>query len=710
MYAKLFYNNKSLFNNRLLYNNLKKTFKEYSIYFCTLIISSTLFFAFLSLASRYNDILDGDGNYSLSLFQNTIRYAVLAISVIFLALIRYINTFMLKQRSREFAVYMVLGMEQKMIARQFFGETFLFGMAAVGLGCICGTALSGVMTTFVMRTMISSYSFRFGFYPDTMMMTLLFFSISFLIVGFGNVRKIHKMKLINLLHEKRVSEGQQKKKRSYLFFLAVTVLCFGIVSVTLYSFANISGIYAGDIPVYISNRYQAVSIVAAIIGIFALYHTVAFVLVIIRHGGKWKNRNMNLVLLGNLYQKISSTANILSVSTLAITVSLTAFVIMPIMAEITTGYLKYRMPYDIMINNSYHYIDEMSDIPHIDFGFVRDILEKYDIALSEEVTQESYFIWERDFNTVSTREHWRDLPRLTMSISDYNTMREMAGFESVILEDNHFFMHIDYERDKESIETGITTNQIQLDDGTILTLADTAVYNEPMGQYLFHMDGSVLVFPDAVCNNLLLARTCYYANAEQEIPYRLCGIINDEIIIYFKEHYSYLYEKYETKYRDDKNYTDFIEPIRFRTKENNDVALTATSVRLLGIYSGVVFFIICMTVLALQSITDCIDHRLQYRNLYWIGVEENDIMKMVRKQSFLYFFSPCLAAFMIALLLIYSFVVRYGYKVYTYVGSVGFQFGVLIPGVLIVLILVCYYSVTMYTIRKNLIYTLKTVV
>ena len=79
MYAKLFR------------SNIKKALRDYVIYFCTLVISSTLFFAFLSLTSRYNDILGGNGNYSLELFQNTIRYAVLAVSIIFVALIRYIN-------------------------------------------------------------------------------------------------------------------------------------------------------------------------------------------------------------------------------------------------------------------------------------------------------------------------------------------------------------------------------------------------------------------------------------------------------------------------------------------------------------------------------------------------------------------------------------------------------------------------------------------
>lgn len=76
----------------LFKSNMKKALRDYVIYFFTLVISSTLFFAFLSLTSQYNDILGGNGNYSLALFQNTIRYAVLSISFIFIVLIRYITT------------------------------------------------------------------------------------------------------------------------------------------------------------------------------------------------------------------------------------------------------------------------------------------------------------------------------------------------------------------------------------------------------------------------------------------------------------------------------------------------------------------------------------------------------------------------------------------------------------------------------------------
>ena len=361
-----------------------------------------------------------------------------------------------------------------------------------------------------------------------------------------------------------------------------------------------------------------------------------------------------------------------------------------------------------MIYNTYRYIDEIDDIPEIDFSFIGDILQEHNITVSEEISQKSYFVWERDFNTARTREYWHDLPRLAMRISEYNTMREMAGFESVSLADNEFFMHLDFEMDMESTVGSIGTGirNIALDDGTILTLADTAVYNEPLGQYIFNSGESVLVFPDIVCDNLHLARTCYYANTQNLIPYSLCSIMQEEISETFRKRYEYLFTRYEAKYNTDKNYISFIEPIRFRTQENNDTVLTATSVRLMGIYSGIIFFIICMTVLALHGVADSIDQRMQYRTLHQIGVDREDIVKMVSRQSLCYFFTPCVVAFIIALLLIYSFIVRYGHKVFTYIGSTGFQFGVMIPGLLIILILVCYYGATIYMIKRNLSRTL----
>lgn len=49
-----------------------------------------------------------------------------------------------------------------------------------------GTVLSGVMTLFVMKMVGRPASFRLGLYPDTMLMTCLFFGAAFVLVGAFN--------------------------------------------------------------------------------------------------------------------------------------------------------------------------------------------------------------------------------------------------------------------------------------------------------------------------------------------------------------------------------------------------------------------------------------------------------------------------------------------------------------------------------------------
>ena len=110
-------------------------------------------------------------------------------------------------------------------------------------------------------------------------------------------------------------------------------------------------------------------------------------------------------------------------------------------------------------------------------------------------------------------------------------------------------MHLDYEMDMDEMAGSIRTRMLELDDGTRLGLAETAVYNEPLGKYLFNSDGSVLVFPDDVCGRLHLARTCYYANTQTPVPYGDCDAIRDEINAAFRDNYAYLFEQYEEKYQ-----------------------------------------------------------------------------------------------------------------------------------------------------------------
>lgn len=72
---------------KLINSNIKKTIKDYQIYIVTLVISSALFFAFVSLSSPYNTIIADGGKYSEVLFRDTINLTVGLVSLIFFVLV-----------------------------------------------------------------------------------------------------------------------------------------------------------------------------------------------------------------------------------------------------------------------------------------------------------------------------------------------------------------------------------------------------------------------------------------------------------------------------------------------------------------------------------------------------------------------------------------------------------------------------------------------
>ena len=61
------------------------------------------------------------------------------------------------------------------------------------------------------------------------------------------------------------------------------------------------------------------------------------------------------------------------------------------------------------------------------------------------------------------------------------------------------------------------------------------------------------------------------------------------------------------------------------TQEKNAVKLNSVCMRLLGVYIGVIFFVICLTALSLQQLSDAENNKKQYGIMYKLGVEKSDI-------------------------------------------------------------------------------------
>ena len=121
---------------KLALRNVKRSAKDYAIYFATLSLTATLLCAFLSLGFS-SDIIGMTENMSM------LTSGILALSVLVALIasfvIRYAVRFMLGQRKREFATYEILGMELRSIQRLFLIENILIGAGAFLIGIVLGS-------------------------------------------------------------------------------------------------------------------------------------------------------------------------------------------------------------------------------------------------------------------------------------------------------------------------------------------------------------------------------------------------------------------------------------------------------------------------------------------------------------------------------------------------------------------------------------------
>ncbi|MDE5867078.1 MAG: ABC transporter permease, partial [Lachnospiraceae bacterium] len=225
---------------KLVFRNAKRSAQDYLIYVVTMTICVMLFYAFLSITSKYYNPDVGTA-YDFTLVSDGLKIAICAVTLLLLFLIRYVNNYMLRRKQKEFAIQSVMGMEQKTIAWIFFAETFLMGVVSIIIGIFLGVFCSQFITGMLLSAYGRDYKLSWTFFPDTVILTICFFSFSLLAVGLLNVRTIRRIKIIDMLYADKQNDPHIKKSRYmpvislfytiFLLFAAAT----GISKVYFYS-------------------------------------------------------------------------------------------------------------------------------------------------------------------------------------------------------------------------------------------------------------------------------------------------------------------------------------------------------------------------------------------------------------------------------------------------------------------------------------------
>ena len=177
----------------------------------------------------------------------------------------------------------------------------------------------------------------------------------------------------------------------------------------------------------------------------------------------------------------------------------------------------------------------------------------------------------------------------------------------------------------------------------------------------------------------------------------------------FRQNYIYNWfrsnnSEFVTKYSDENDITYRVIDIRIKSLEINNILTTTLAMRILGVYLGIVLLMISLTILSLSQLTDSIEHKDRFNVLRKLGVEENQINRIILKQISIYFIAPIVIAMIGDAIFIYNYYLIYNDIITVFVGNIEFILSIIFGVALMIVIYICYFIGTYYTFKRNINY------
>lgn len=729
---------------KLVFKNAKRSVKDYLVYIVTMTICVTLFYAFLSVSSSFYDP-DIGSEYDFTLLSDGMKIAICIITLLLLFLIRFVNHYMLRRKQKEFAVQSIMGMEQKTIGRIFFAETLIMGVFSILIGIFFGVFCSQFITAMLLTAYGKPYEISWTLFPDTVLLTVVFFVACFFVVGIFNTRTIQKTKIIDMLSAEKENEPELKKSR----FISVIVVFFelftvwGLItgiqkvwfyydtrfvfSVQLMFWGNIlfplltllwsifciirkkkrECFITGLLICSVLNAFTAASVAALtnkyylplgggtlnqyllFILIDLLFFICAFIYLTSGLIVAWKKKSPEhryheeaLFFFGQIISKLNTTSKTMSIVCITLVSAIFMFVAAPVLTGWASGYLDIRSMYDVQVYSEYNNVYEEKNLPQDNYEIITDFLAEHKIITDYDCTFNLYLPEKDDFHN---RQKY-DFPIAAISLSDYNTIREMLGYEQISLGENEFttqWRTIATEEEKSSF---LTEHTRVVTDGGILKLSEQSLHEKAIGETVYNSYTNVLyVFPDHICKSLLPVIKNRYITTAQNISYENAR----ELERLFTEEYP------------EQTESGVIYGIRFRTLQTNSTIANNFVLQAAMIYGAVILMVICLTVLSLQQLFDAGQYKYRFSVLRKLGVEEKHISKLILKQLSVWFGLPIITAIIVATVVLSYFIQTISAEISAYIGfgALMLQLGATV-GILLIL-LICYFISTWIIFRRS---------
>lgn len=205
---------------QLSWRNIKRDFRLYAIYFISMLIGVIIHFTFSSL--MFNDdilvAIKHKNNFQLGA---SIASVVVFLFIIFFIL--YANSFFMKQRKKEFGMYLLYGMSEGQVAFMVFLETVFLSAISLISGILIGGLLSKFFGMLLMNLMQYDEVISFSFPIEAVGSIILLFVILIGIISVQSYLSVRRVQLVELFHAKAKME-KPLKFSAWLSILSILLL------------------------------------------------------------------------------------------------------------------------------------------------------------------------------------------------------------------------------------------------------------------------------------------------------------------------------------------------------------------------------------------------------------------------------------------------------------------------------------------------------
>ena len=683
---------------KLSLKNIKKSIKDYAIYFFTLILGVAIFYVFNALESQ-TVLMDVSSSTKeiIKLMMTMLSSVSIFVSFILGFLIIYASRFLMKRRNKEFGVYLTLGMSKRKISMILFFETLFIGFLSLIVGLGLGVILSQFMSLLVANMFEADLTkFTFVFSSSACIKTIIYFSIMYLIVMIFNTFSVSKCKLIDLLQGAKKSEKVKLKN---------PILCIFIFIISCIVLGRAYYIVAFDTLSLQEATDIIKPILMGVVSTFFIFWSLSgLILRIAQNSKKFYYKGLNSFTLRQFSSKINTTVFSTTIICLMLFVTICLLSSCLTIKNSMNANIKELAPVDVMfttsmnmdkyydnfrsygwndnqIKNSHYTTKEMFSLFDFDITkYLRDYIEVNTYATPDLTMNHTLG---SKLNQIRTSFPFLqyDTMESIMKISDYNKVARFYRNEEYSLNSNEYMIVADF-------KSMIEVRNIALENHETINLFGHTLkpkYDSCQDGFVEmssnHINTGIIIVPDNVIDEDYLIQNHLIGNYKTQDKNEITEIENN----------------INTLAKDPKS-KEYLLPsgtTKLSIKEAT-VGLTAM-VTFIGLYLGIIFLISSAAILGLKELSESSDNKERFRMLRKIGTDEKMINKALFRQIGIFFMLPLILA------LIHSvFGIKFAMVILEVFGDEQLLLSIIMTSVFIVFIYGGYFLITYYC-SKNII-------